>query len=334
MTPTYLYVSHADSGDIHTLAMDPQGEMTLVQQLTLGGNLMPMALGLDGHRLYVARRSDPLAVITLSVDPATGHLAKLGETALPASMAYISLDRSPRFLFAASYPGHCLTVSPIDANGLPGAVQQTIPTKPHAHAILPSPSNRHVLATSLGGGQVLQFHFDANTGRLTPNAVPFWAAQPGAGPRHLRFHPNGHWVYLLNELDATLDVLAFDETSGTLSALQNIPTMPAGVDGEPWGADLHLTPDGQFLYSCERRSSTLAAFRIDATTGHLTALGHTATETQPRGFAISPDGQQLLIVGQLSHHLSRYRIDSATGALNVEQRMPMGQNPNWITFLT
>jgi 6-phosphogluconolactonase len=333
MTPTYLYVSHADSGDIHALAMDPQGELTLVQQLTLGGNLMPMALGRDRRRLYIARRSDPLAVITLSIDPATGHLAKLGETALPASMAYISLDHSGRFLFAASYPGHCLTVSAIGEDGQPGAVQQTIPTNPHAHAILASPSNRHVLATSLGGGQVLQFHFDASTGQLTPNAVPFWSAKAGAGPRHLRFHPNGRWVYVLNELDATLDVLAFDKTSGTLSALQNVPTLPAGADGEPWGADLHLTPDGRFLYSCERRSSTLALFRIDATTGQLTALGHTATEIQPRGFAISPDGQQLLIVGQLSHHLSRYRIDSATGALNVEQRMPMGQNPNWITFL-
>jgi 6-phosphogluconolactonase len=333
MNPTFLYVSNADSGDIHVLAMDPQGELEVVQKLALGGNLMPMTLGADGKRLYVARRSAPMAVITLSIDPGSGHLAQLGETALPASMAYLSLDCSGRFLFAASYPGHCLTVNPVGVNGLPGAVQQTIPTRPHAHAILPSPSNRHVLATSLGGDQVLQFHFDAITGQLTPNAVPFWSAKPGAGPRHLRFHPNGRWVYLLNELDATLDVLAFDETSGTLSALQSVPTLPAGVEGEPWGADLHLTPDGQFLYSSERRSSTLAAFKIDASTGHLTALGHTATETQPRGFAISPDGRHLLVVGQASHYLSRYRIDSATGALNVEQRMPMGQNPNWITFL-
>jgi 6-phosphogluconolactonase len=334
MNPTFVFVSHADSGDIHSLAMDAGGELTPVQKIHLGGNLMPMALGIDQTHLYVARRSEPLAVITLAIDRDTGHLTPLGETALPASMAYLSLDHSGRFLFAASYPGHCLTVSPIGANGLPGEVQQTIATGPHAHAILASPSNRHVLATSLGGGQVLQFHFNATTGRLTPNAVPCWEAQPGAGPRHLRFHPNGRWVYLLNELDATLDVLAFDETTGTLSGLQNVATMPATTTGEPWGADLHLTPDGQYLYSCERRTSTLAAFRIDAITGLLTPLGHTATETQPRGFAISPNGLQLLIVGQQSHHLSRYRIDAATGALTLAQRLPVGQNPNWITFLS
>lgn len=336
MSAGVIFVSHADSGDIHVLDMAADGTLAPQETLALGGMLMPMALSPDGHRLYVARRSDPLAVVSLQVDRSGGHggrLHRIAETPLPASMAYLSTDRSGRFLFAASYGSNVLSVSPIDVDGVPGIAQQVVSTGPHAHAILSAPSNRHVLATSLGGGQVLQFDFDATTGHLTPNAVPFWQAAPGAGPRHFRFHPNSRWVYLINELDATVNMLVFDETSGTLSARQTLATLPPGFDGQPWAADLHLTPDGRFLYTCERNSHTLTGFTVDPISGQLALLGHTPTETQPRGFAISPDGAHLLIVGQTSHHLSRYRIDTASGALTLAQRLPMGQNPNWITFL-
>lgn len=333
MTPTYLYVSHADSGDIHTLAMAPDGQLTSLHTLELGGNLMPMAQSPCGRWLYVARRSEPMAVITLAIDPTSGQLRKLGETPLPGSMAYLSTDATGRTLFAASYPSDLLSVSPIDASGLVGTVQQVIPTGRHAHCIVATPSNRHVLATSLGGGQVLQFHFNADTGELTPNDPPAWNAREGAGPRHLCFHPNGRWVYLLNELDASVDRFNFDPLTGILQHQQSLSSLPPGFAGKPWAADLHLTPDGQFLYSSERSSSTLATFAVDSESGALTVLGHTDTETEPRGFAITPDGQHLLAVGQASHHMSRYRLDPATGALTLQQRLPMGQNPNWIEIL-
>lgn len=332
MTQRFVFISHADSGDVRTLALDADGDLRPVSSVTLGGTLMPMALSPCGRWLYVARRSEPLAVVTLAIDTTTGQLQPLGEATLPGSMAYVSTDPRGRWLFAASYPANCVSVSPIAPTGIAGDVQQLVPTPPHAHCVLSAPDNRHVLVTSLGGDQVLQFRFDATTGQLSPNTPPAWPQRPGAGPRHLRFHPNGRFVYLLNELDATLDVLAYDAPTGTLAHLQTVPTLPPGFSGPPAAADLHLTPDGRWLYTSERTSSTLAAFAVDASTGRVEPRGHTATESGPRGFAITPDGQHLLAVGQLSHHLSRYRIDPATGSLALQQRLPMGQNPNWITF--
>ncbi|MBK6864939.1 MAG: lactonase family protein [Ideonella sp.] len=326
-----VYVSNADSGDIHVLHMDAHsGALTPLQQVAVGGQLMPMAPSPDRRRLYVARRSAPLAVASLAIDAASGELRLLGEAPLPDSMACIATDRSGRWLFSASYGGDCIAVSAIDAEGVAQAAHQMLATPPHAHAIQADPSNRFVLATSLGGGVVLQLRFDAEQGLLTPNALPHWQARPGAGPRHFVFHPNARWVYLLNELDAGVDLLDFDAERGTLQLRQTVSALPPGFSGEPWAADLHLTPDGRFLYASERRSSTLAAFAVDAATGALAPIGSVPTESQPRGFAIDPSGRFLCAAGQASHRLSRYAIDSSTGALTRLDGCAVGRNPNWV----
>lgn len=329
----WVCVSNADSGSVSVLRVDAQGVLHPHAELSLGGVLMPMAQGLlaaGRRRLYVARRSEPLAVEALALDLASGALVRLGEAPLPASMAYLSTDRSGRYLLAASYQGDLVSVSPVLAGGCVGPVQQVCPTGPQAHAIVAAPSNRHVLATSLGGGQVLQFDFDPETGRLTPNAVPAWQAREGAGPRHLRFHPDGRYVYLLNELDASLDVLAFDAALGQLAWRQTLSLLPPGFDGKPWAADLHVTPDGRYLYGSERTSSTVACVRLDAGGEHAQLIGHTPVEAQPRGMALDATGQSLLVVGQQSHHLSRFHIEADTGALHLLQRVAVGRNPNWI----
>ena len=326
----FVFVSHAGSGEVHTLVLAPDGNLTPMHVAPLGGTLMPMAQSPCGRWLYVARRSEPMAVISLAIDQATGVLHKLGESPLPGSMAYITTDGTGRTLLAASYPSDLLSVSPIGPGGRVGTVRQQVTTGRHAHCVLTTPNNRHALATSLGGGCVMQFRFNSETGSLTPNEPPSWQARPGAGPRHLCFHPNGQWVYLLNELDAGVDRFAFDPTQGTLQHRQTIAALPPGFSGDPWAADLHITPDGRFLYTSERRSSTLATVALDSADGSMALLGHTDTETEPRGFAITPDGQHLLAVGQASNHLSRYAIDPASGALSLRQRLPVGAGPNWI----
>ena len=327
----HVYVSNADSGDITVLRMDAAGVLSLQGLQPLGGNVMPMALHPNGKMLYVARRTEPMALISLAVDPVSGDLHPRAEASLPASMAYVSTDRSGRFLFAASYPQHKLTVSPIAEDGTVGAVVQVVDTGPNAHAVAPTPSNRHVLATSLGGGTLLVFDFDSASGLLSP--AGHWQARSGVGPRHFRFDPRGRFVYLLNELDGSLDVLAWDEAHARLSHVQTVDTLPPGFAGKPWAADLQLTPDGRHLYSSERTSSTLAHFAVDAATGRLTAAGHTRVEAQPRGFAIDPSGRHLLVAGQLSHHLSRLLIDPHTASLTLAQRIAVGQGPNWVEIL-
>ena len=331
---TIVYVSNADSGDISVLRMDARtGELTPLSSVAVGGSSGPLALSPDRRFLYAARRSAPFAAAAFAIDAHSGELTPLGEAELPASMAYIATDRSGRHLFGASYHEHRVSVSAIGANGVPQAAHQIVPTEPNAHAVLPDPSNRFVLATSLGGDIVLQWRFDAATGRLTPNDPPAVKVRKGAGPRHVVFHPLKPIVYLLNELDASIEVFAFDADHGTLAPLQTITAMPAGTTGAPWGADLHLTPDGRFLYSSERRSSTLAMFSVDAATGQLTFTGHVPTETQPRGFNITPDGRFLLVVGQLSHRLSCCAIDADSGALAPLKTYAVGQNPHWVEVI-
>ena len=327
----HVYVSNADSGDISVLHMAPDGSLRLQSTVSVGGNLMPMAIHPNQKVLYAVRRSEPMAVARLAIDPVSRDLQLLDETALPASMAYISTDLAGRFVYAAPGDGHHISVRHIAPDGTVGPVQQVLATSPYAHAILPSPCQRYVLATALGGGELMVLHFNAESGQLTQAAS--WAARAGAGPRHFRFDPQGRWVYLLHELDGTVDVLAWDAAQARLSLVQTVGILPPGFTGKPWAADLHLTPDGRHLYTSERTSSTLAHFTVDAASGRLTPQGHTSVETQPRGFAIDPSGRHLLVVGQLSHHLSRWAIDPESGQLDCQQRISVGQGPNWVEIL-
>jgi len=331
---TFVYVSNADSQDISVLELDRNaGRLKPVETVPVGGTVMPLAVGPDKRVLHAALRSQPFRVVSLSIDPATGRLAKLGEAPLADSMANIDVDATGRWLFAASYPGHKLTVNSIDASGKVGAIQQLIPMEPNAHAIHADATNRLVVSTSLGGDHVAVWKFDAATGRLTANDPARVSTAPKSGARHFVWDKAQRYVYLVNEVDASLYVFAWDAAKGTLKELQRTTTLPAGFTGKPWAADLHLTPDGKFLYASERTSSTIAAFRVAADTGLLQPLGNTPTETSPRGFAIDSSGRYLIAAGQESHSVSLYLIDSTTGGLGAPARLGVGKNPNWVEIV-
>lgn len=329
---TVVYVSCAESGEVHVLRLDADmGTLLPVQVLKPGGKLMPMAFSPDRRRLYVARRSEPLQALSFAIDAASGELTPLGAGPLPHSMAYIATDPSGRFLFSASYGGDQIAVSAIGADGVVGETLQVLLTGPHAHAIQVAPGGQFVFATSLGGGVVMQYRFDAETGRLTPHTNI--APHRNASPRHFVFSPDARFCYLLNELDGCLDVMAFEAGSGTLAPIEYISTLPSGFSAQPWAADLQMRPDGKYLYSSERRSNSISIFAVDAATGRLTPLGHKVTEAQPRGFGITPDGHFLIAAGEVSNHLSVYRIDVHTGALHLASRIETGKAPNWVCSL-
>ncbi len=331
---TWVYVSNADSQEISVLELDrAQGMLKPVESVNVGGMVMPMAVSPDKRFLYAALRSQPFRVVSFSIDGASGRLKKLGEAPLADSMANIDTDATGRWLFAASYPGHKITVNGIDKTGAVGAIQQLVPTAPNAHAIRADASNRYVLATSLGGDNVSSWRFDAQAGMLSPNEPALTTGAAKSGPRHFVWDRAQRFVYLLDELDARLHVYAWDAARGTLQLQQSTTTLPEGFTGKPWAADLHLTPDGRYLYASERTSSTLSAFKVDAATGRLQPLGQTPTEKTPRGFAIDPSGRFLVAVGQESHSASVYPIDAATGALGTPQRLPLGKNPNWVEIV-
>lgn len=331
---TVVYVSNADSGDISVLHLnDHSGEMTLVQSFATGGKVMPLTISLDRRFLYASLRDEPARVLSCSIEPGNGRLQRLHDEPLPASACFIGLDRSGRWLMSASYGGHRIGINPIDDDGLAQAPLHTLATEPNAHCFVTDSSNRFAFVACLGGNSVMQMRFDPASGRVTPNPVAVYVGRAGAGPRHLLFHPDGEIAYLLNELDASIDTLALDDATGQLRALHNVSLLPAGFQGEPWGADLHLSPDGRHLYACERRSSTLSVFEVDPQSQALNPIERLPTETQPRGFNIAPSGRHLVVAGQLSNRATAYRIDGLSGKLSATHSLTVGNNPNWVEII-
>ena len=338
---TVVYVSNAGSKEIHVFAMDrATGALELVEKVPVPGtevpspSSMPMAVSRDRRFLYAALRSPPFPVSSFAIDPASGRLSHLGHAPLADSMAYLVTDRSGRFLLAASYPGAKLAVNPIDAAGRVGGEPiQVLATPPKAHCVVIDAANRYVYCPALGADSILQLKFDAANGTLSPNTPADIRTKPGAGPRHLAFHPNGRFLYLITETTATIGGYAIDAERGTLGELHFVDMLAPNHGGPIAAADLHVTPDGRFLYGSERRTSTLAGFRIDPQSGRLAAIGRFPTEKTPRGFRIDPRGRFLLSAGLDSHAMTVYAIDAASGALDPRHQYPMGQMPNWIEIV-
>jgi len=336
---TFVYVGNAESNEIYVMQLGrEQGALELLGKtpipgISKPGISTPMAVSPDRRFLYVGTRGEPKVAVGFAIDPASGKLTHVASGPLADSMAYIATDRTGRFLLGASYPGHKISVNAIGPQGTVQPPQQILPNHQNAHSILIDAANRHVVAATLGNDLVNQFSFDPATGMLTPGTPPAVRVKDKAGPRHLTFHPNGKLLYLLGELDASVYVFDYDPSTGQLREKQSISALPPDFQGKPSAADLHITPNGRFLYASERTSSTLAGFRVDPTNGTLSVIGSVPTEKQPRGFAIDPSGRYLLAVGQLSHGMSSYRIDGNTGTLTKLAEYPMGQNPNWIEIV-
>jgi 6-phosphogluconolactonase len=332
---TIVYVANADSHEILVLRMSTDtGALTLIERVPVTGTVMPLAIAPSRRFLYASLRSEPFSLACFAIDRVSGRLTFLSSIRLPDQMCYITTDKTGRFLLSASYQGSLLAIHAVGPDGLPQPQPiETLATRPHSHAVMTDASNRFLFASCLGGDIVMQRTFDAATGKTAPNSPAEVDTARGAGPRHFVFHPSNRWLYLLNELDATINAYAFDKTSGLLNPLETSSAMPPGSTAKPSAADIHVTPDGRFLYASERTTSTLASFRIDTGIGRLSPIGNTPTETQPRGFAIDPRGSFLLAVGQESHSLMVYAIDRESGHLAERGRYPMGQNPNWVEIV-
>jgi len=353
---TFVYVSCAEDGEIAILEMNLEnGDLKLIGKAKAGKIVMPMAVSPDRRFLYASIRSVPYSVASYSIDSNKGELTHLSTVPLPDNMAYISTDKTGRFLFSASYAGHKLSVNPIGGKGLvqPDPTQVLI-TGRNAHSILSDPSNRFVYVPNLGSDQVMQLIFDEKTGILIPNKPGAVYTKVGAGPRHLDFSPNNRFVYVLNELNGMVNGYAVDIQTGLLTEIQSIsavprdanlpPGIPAPALGGPQptpnvereeikAADIHSTPDGRFLYASERTTSTLAAFAVDSANGKLTYINNYETEKQPRGFNIDPRGNFLIAAGQKTDHCSVHRINRTTGELQRLNRVLLGKDPNWVEIV-
>ena len=201
---TFVYVGNADSQDVTILELKSSGDLTAVDTAGVPGpakpgSSLPLAVSPDKKRLYVGLRNEPYSAVSFAIDARTGKLKLVGSGPLADSMAYLVTDRSAKFLLGASYSGNKVTVNPIGPDGVVQPAQQIMATQPNAHCIMPDPSNRYVLHTSLGGDLVYQDKFDVKTGKLTPNDPPSVSVKAKAGARHLVFPPTrGSSIWSMN----------------------------------------------------------------------------------------------------------------------------------------
>ena len=354
MAATFVYVSNAEEGDIGLYLLQPDGTLQPGARYKAEKMVMPMAVSRDKRWLVAAVRSKPYVAYTYSIHRQSGALQLVGTAPLAESFPYITFDRTNRWLLGASYGANLVSVNPVSADGRVGEPSQVIPTARNAHAIHPDRTNRFVFVPHLGTDQVFQFLFDEKTGKLSANTPPVLQLKTGTGPRHLQYSADNRFVFLLNELTATVTTLALDQKIGTLAEVSSTsilppesklvpgtPRLPAGTPGaverdrshDIWASDLHLGRDERFLYAAERTSSTINTLRVDKETGKLTYVGSTPTEKQPRGFAVGPLGRYMVVTGEKSDTISSYAIDAHSGALKLIGRYPTGKGSNWVEIV-
>ncbi|HJQ34735.1 MAG TPA: lactonase family protein [Pyrinomonadaceae bacterium] len=292
-----------------------------------------LALDRTRRRLYAVNEETEYegkpsgAVSAFSVER-TGELRFINrQPSMGGAPCYVSVTGAGRFVLVANYVGGNVAVLPVRADGgldpaadikQGTAATHAVPDRqeaPHAHCIVLERGERHAYACDLGADKVMVYGFDARTGKLTP--LPPASLVPGAGPRHLIFHTRLRRAYVLNELDSTVTVFAHDPAGGALRELQTVPALPADFKDPNTGADIHLTPDGRFLYCSNRGHDSLAIFKVEARAGTLTLVGHEPTRGRtPRNFAIDPTGNFLLAANQNSDNVVVFRLDRRTGKLD------------------
>ena len=356
LAATFVYVSNAEDGDIGAYRLLDSGELQPGPRAKAASIVMPMAVSPDKRFLYAASRSKPFSVHAYAIDRGTGALTLLATSPLAESFPYISVDRTGRYLFGAGYGAAVISVNAIGADGrVAGEPLQVIPVGRNAHSIRVDESNKFAFVPTLGSDQVFQFTFDAKSGRLASNTPAIYLMKAGTGPRHFVTSADNKFVYVLSELLATVTTFSLDPKSGLLTEVSTATGLPpdsklgpgaprgaVGVAGAPprntdndiWAADIHMTPNGKFLYITERTSHTLAGFSVDGASGKLTYLGSTPTERQPRGFAIDPKGRFLVASGEKSDTVSVYAIDQASGALKLQNKFPTGKGSNWVEIVS
>ena len=308
---------------------DDTGSLDHVQTVTDIANPSFLAVSGDQRFLYAVCESEGGAVAAFARDPKTGELSELNrQSSQGAGPCYVSVDASGKYALVANYGSGSIATLPIAGDGSLGEATSAVQhegssvnpdrqQEAHAHMIASTPDGRFVFATDLGMDQIVCYTLDTESGQLTRQGQAGATSHPGAGPRHFAFSPDGNTVYVINELDSTLTVYAYDATSGALSAQQTISTLPDEFDGENTCAQVLVSPDGRFVYGSNRGHDSIAIFAIDEGSGQVTTVGHAPTRgNTPRNFTIDPSGNWVLAANQESDTVVTMRRIAETGVLS------------------
>jgi 6-phosphogluconolactonase (cycloisomerase 2 family) len=349
---------------IHILEMNPaSGALEPKAIVKSESNPSWLAFNRNRTHLYAVNEipsadTGPGSVSAYAVDRASGALTLLNTVSSEgARPAHLSVHPAAKHVLVANYGGGSVAVLPIQPDGRlasasdikrhqgtagpmkassapPGSFAISGHDRPHAHMIEADPSGRFVLAADLGLDELRVWRFDEAKGTLTPNDPPTAALPPGDGPRHFAFHPNGRWLYSLQEEASTIVTFDFDASTGRLRAKQTLSTLPAGFAGTNFTSEIVISPDARFIYAANRLHDSIAWFSIGAD-GMLTWIGEEWTRGDyPRSFTIDPSGEFLFSCNQRSDAIASFRINRRSGAPTfTSQYAPVG-SPAQIVFLS
>ncbi len=318
--------------DSKTGKLEPLG---LVGELT---NPSFLTLSPSKKFLYsVSESNSQGSVSSFSVDPTTGKLTPLNQQLSQGKgPCHVSMDPTGKTVMVANYGSGHVASFPVKSDGSLGEAASThlqSPASksnlkrqegPHAHSIHADAKSQFVFACDLGCDRIFIYQLDATTGKLTPHSPDSLKLADGSGPRHFTFHPNGKFAYVNQELSMTVTSLAYDATTGSLTPLETISTLPPGTPPEERfsTAEVLVTPNGKFAYVSNRVHDTIACYTIDEATGKLRYVECAPALVEvPRNFGIDPTGKWMIVAGQKSNNLVIFSIDSNTGKLT-----PTGQS--------
>jgi 6-phosphogluconolactonase len=327
---------------ISIFTMDPgSGKVAWQQQVRVEGGPDPMVFDPRGRFLYVACR-DRQQLSSYRIDPATGGLSLIGTVPLQGEPIQIVTDRTGRYLLSVFFYQSTIGVHAINDGG-----QIAFPpiewryTAYGCHGIEVDPSNRYVfvphVARSGGPNAVAQFHFDERSGRLTPNTPAFLSLKDNEGPRHLLVHPTLNVAYSADEQGCSATAYRFDQSTGTLTKLQSISTVPSDytVKGQVTCSELLIHPNGRLLFVVTREHNSIASFAIDQTTGRLSEADRVPTEPDVRPLCLDPGGRFMTAAGSggTAGRLVTYEVNTATGKMTPLEAYDAGNGPMWILMM-
>jgi 6-phosphogluconolactonase len=290
------------------------------------------------------------AVSAFAIDRATGKLTLLNEVASKgADPCYLTVDKTGKYVLVANYTGGSVSVFPVLEDGRLGEASSFIqhtghgsdPDRqegPHAHSIDLSPDNRFAIVDDLGLDESLVYRFNSAKGSLSLNDPQVYTtlakADPGAGPRHFAFHPNGKFAYVINEMQSSVSVFGYDSSGGVLRRLQTISAIPTDFSGHKEAAEIEVHPSGKFLYASNRGHDSIAVFAIDPDKGTLTLIEYALTKGQtPRSFEIAPGGSLLFAENEKSNNIVVFSIDAKTGRLTPTGKVLEVAEPVCVKFV-
>lgn len=314
---------------IHTGLLDTAtGRLGAIKLACVANDPNFLAVSPDGRTVYASMENDGGAVGAFAADP-DGTLRLLNvQPAEGRSTCHVWTDARGKNVLAANYTGGSIISYPVNADGSLAPRSAFVQfsgsgadpkrqTAPHAHAIYTSPDDRFAYACDLGTDKVWSFAFDPAKGSLTPTDPPAGETPPGAGPRHMAFHPSGRHAYVTNEMGLSVTTFARDPETGTLTPIATERTV-AGDESPGDGvttAEILIHPSGKWLYVSNRGTDTIAVFAINEDGIPSRMQIAPAGVALPRGMAIDPTGQWMITAGQKDHRIAVLKIDPGTGFL-------------------